>query len=97
MCDATTLFKPVVTTFHVNVLPSGESVNVPVPAAVDALGVGRSFAPLRVAENVCVPGSVVPPPQPTPIASATDDKTNHFVRVIFPPLERLNKQDTAGY
>jgi len=70
---------------------------VPVPVAVLVLGVGRSLTPLRVAENVCVPGSVVPPPQPAPIASATDDKTNHFVRVIFPPLERLNEQGIAGY
>src|SRR6266568_4731450 len=97
MCDATTLFKPVVVTFHVSVFPSAESVNVPVPAAVDTFGVGRSFAPLRVAVNVEAPGAVVLLLQATPIASAVDNRTNNFERVISPPLERLNKQDIAGY
>src|SRR5512141_1016772 len=59
MCEAVTLFAPVVVTFHVRVLPSLDNVNVAVPTAGDVFGVGRSFAALRVDVNVSGPGSLV--------------------------------------
>src|SRR6476660_7135820 len=86
MCDAVTLFNPVVTTFHVSVLPSSESVKVPVPVAGVVTGFGRSPAPFKVAVKVCDAGPVPLLSQPSPKTSAVTDAAIKPVFFMSPPV-----------
>src|SRR5687767_4107587 len=91
-----TLFNPVVVTVQESVLLSAESVKVAEPVAGVVTGFGRSFAPLRVAVNVCavgpVPLSSSSVSHATTRASTMKDMANNLERIIDPPLQRLKKQ-----
>src|SRR5829696_8301005 len=93
MCEAVTLFAPVVVTLQVSVFLSADRVKFPVPTAGVVTAVGRSFAPFSVAVKVSGPGPLLSPlSQATAIATASTGATNHFDCFMRPPL-KVEKPD----